>query len=217
MHDEGEGNYFTLDEHREYGELDLQEAESFPKNEDFLLAALDHLGYVHVQEEGPKTVNTNGFPLHYKRSRTVVAAEKMGGITAQDEHWKVYSAGFNCFPPPKYALCLLPRLVEIDKKGYTITGIVQDPTHAKVNILIPWKLTPIAKELKPYAKELSDKADRQGNNTPYDRYQTIYPWEHLLNSHEMSGAFPAEILFQKFDDGWRIVDEQGQSEKDFVQ
>ena len=49
----------------------------------------------------------------------------------------------------------------------------------------------------------------------YPRYEVLYPWEHTLNSHAESGNSPATILFQKFDDGWRIVDENGKSEKDF--
>jgi hypothetical protein len=106
----------------------------------------------------------------------------------------------------------IPQLLE-SAKDYKNTGIVQDETQAKVNVLTPWKLTEFGLELKPYAAVQAN--EEKFKESSYDPYWGLYPWEHFLNSHAASGESPATILFQKFDDGWRIVDEAGKSEKDF--
>jgi len=108
------------------------------------------------------------------------------------------NAGFECYGDSRLQ-CNLPPLIEAQENAYEITGISQDEVRAKVNILIPWKLTPLAIELKPYAS----------THGTYEEY-----WEKALLYHAESGKSPTTILFQKFDDGWRIVDENGKSEKD---
>ena len=154
-----------------------------------------------------------GYPLRYARSRTVSATTKMGGFT-DTGHSKSSSIGFHCYPPPNFEQCNLPPLLDVDEKHFTITGVVQDGPRAKVNILIPWKLTQFAKELQPYAQKVKEDSEKLGMEAPYNLYPTLYGWAHFLNSHGASGASSATILFQKFDDGWRIVNEQGKSERD---
>jgi hypothetical protein len=102
----------------------------------------------------------------------------------------------------------------MDKPPYTVTGIVQDETHAKVNILIHLKLTTFALEL--HAASVQDGESKLRRKSDYKDYPRLYPWESFSNSHAKSGGSPATILFQKYDDGWRIVDETGKSEKDFT-
>jgi hypothetical protein len=108
----------------------------------------------------------------------------------------------------------MPPLIEVGQ-DYKITGIVQDEVHAKVNILIPWKVTKFGLELRPYAIDVQRREVKLGIKSDYVIYPTLYSWEHLLNSHGDSGMSPATILFQKFDDGWRIVNVDGKSEKDY--
>ena len=85
---------------------------------------------------------------------------------------------------------------------HRFTGITQDEVHAKVMVHIPWKLTTFALEIKT-----SSGPERQ-----IDGY--IAPWEELLRNHGASGASDSVIPFQKFDDGWRITDKDGKTEKD---
>ena len=70
----------------------------------------------------------------------------------------------------------------------------------------------MALDLKPFAQALVNGDYESG----YYKYPALYGWEQFLNSHSESGNSPATILFKKFDDGWRIVDETGKSEKDFT-
>ena len=141
---------FHLNEHKEYGGTSNKANEwKSTDSETNLVEALTRMGYVTVQEDGPKTVEFQGVPLHYLHSRTVRLAAKAG--TAKETGYsKDYSSGISCYPEPDFLQCNTPELGEMGE-GYTITGIVQDETHAKVNLLIPWKLTAFGKELKPYA------------------------------------------------------------------
>jgi hypothetical protein len=205
---------FLLDTHKEYGDLVSSSLHKSRSSDDNLLYALNDLGYVNVQEEGPKTVFVYGTPLSYAHSRSVRLTEKVGAPKGTG-YSQEYASGFSCYPPPNFTQCSIPPLIEMGH-DYKITGIVQDDTHAKVNILIPWKLTALGLALQPYAKsiEVSENKLDAGKSDYYD-YPALYAWEHLLNSHTGAGNGPATILFQKFDDGWRIVDENGKSEKDF--
>jgi hypothetical protein len=204
---------FSLVEHKEYGNLTFQGEPKAPSPEDYILNALSGLGYVSVQEEGPKKALVAGSALSYSHSRTVRLTQKVG--TATKTGYSVdYDSGFSCYPEPNPTQCSLPTLIDMGK-DYQITGIVQDDTHAKVNILISWKLTRIGLELKPYALAVETNEDKLGIERDYYTYAALYAWEHFLNAHSASGSSPATILFQKFDDGWRIVDEGGKSERDF--
>jgi len=201
---------FELVEHKEYGNLSFEPGLSLDEVGDgHLLDALRTLGYITAKEEGPKSVVTEGTTLSYSHSHTVRLTQKVGTIV-KTAYSADYDTGFSCYPEPNPDQCNLPPLLDIDKDNYKITGIVQDSAHAKVNILIPWRLTKFGLELKAYA--------RPGVDTylsTHDLKDVRDPWEEFLNSHSASGSAPATILFQKFDDGWRIVDENGKSEKDF--
>lgn len=200
-----------LDAHVAYGRLDFENKGQSPDSEEYFVDALSKIGYVSVQEEGPKTVPVTGTPLHYSHSRTVRLTPKVGAET-RTRNDKTYASGFSCYPAPDFAQCNTPPVIEIDN-GYTITGIVQDEIHAKVNILISWKLSKFGSELKPYAAAVQAN-EAKLERSDYDKYPALYPWEQFLNDHGISGRSPATILFQKFDDGWRIVNEHGESEKD---
>jgi len=208
---------FELAEHKEYSELatnhDSVSAKS-PSNNEYIIETLNKLGYITVQEEGPKTVYFYGTALKYAHSRTIRLTGKMGS-SKDTGYSRDFASGFNCYPPPDYHQCNMPPLIVMGQ-DYKVTGIVQDETHAKVNILIPWKLTTLGSELKPYALDIRKREDSLGFNSDYYNYSELYSWEHLLNNHDDSGMSPAVILFQKFDDGWRIVDANGKSEKDFA-
>lgn len=209
------GESFELAEHKEYGPLTslANDATKTPESEEFILEALSKLGYITVTEEGPKTVIFGGARLSYSHSRTVRLTSKVGTAKATG-YSEDYATGFSCYPEPSPSQCSLPSLVEVGK-DYEITGIVQDETHAKVNVLISWKLTSFGLALQPFAKTIQADEDKRTGISDYYTYAALYPWEHFLNTHAATGSSPAAILFQKFDDGWRIVDENGKSEKDF--
>jgi hypothetical protein len=136
--------------------------------------------------------------------------DKAGTRKAYDFGILSYSTGFSCYPAPDFHQCDLPFFLDsdVDWTQYRITGIVQDQTQAKVNILIPWKMSKFAMELRPYAVEFA-------KNPAYDKVECFCAWAHYLNSHPLSGESAATIRFQKFDDGWRIVDENGNSLKEY--
>ncbi len=177
-----------------------------------LAYALASLGYVQAKDDGPTTEIFNGTKLSYPHSLTVVPGPKLGPVTSTD-YSRHFASGFQCYPAPRFDQCQPPPFIEVGKDDFKITGIVQDETHAKVNVLIPWKLTPLAVALKPFAADVEKHAD---TDSDYYRYAALFAWEHFLNAHAATGSSPAVILFQKFDDGWRIVDENGKSEKDFA-
>jgi hypothetical protein len=166
-----------------------------------LINALNKAGYISVQEGGPEDEHFAGSTVHYDRSRSVSLTQK-AGTAKKTGYSEDFTTGFSCYPEPNPTQCNLPPLIETGK-DYQITGITQDEIHAKVNIQIPWKLTQIGLELKPYARPYGQ---------PPDSYRAS--WEEFLNAHGASGNSAATILFQKFDDGWRITDEDGKSEKD---
>jgi len=165
-----------------------------------LESALLKLGYITLQDAGPADLLEGAVTMHWNKTVIVSLTDKVGkvvGRTPNTENGATYQNGFECPTEPR-PVCSLP-LVEIGR-DFQITGIIQDQIHAKVNILIPWKLTQLGLDLKPYAK--SDE-----NKPLYD----FELWEKFLNSHSASGSDPATILFQKYDDGWRIVDMNGSS------
>jgi len=171
--------------------------------------ALVKLGYIAIQDGGPGLVDQGAFGhdygpqyRHADSTRIISLTEKVGKPTSV-KGW--YSVGFHRYEEPNPTQCDLPASIETIGNDYQITGITQDDVHAKVNILIPWRLTPFGVGLKPFASALN--ASKPENITA--------DWAKFLNAHALSGSSPATILFQKFDDGWRIVDEQGRSEKDF--
>lgn len=165
-----------------------------------LVEPLLRLGYLSVKES--ESGNSH--------SKIVSFSDKAGRHETYS-FGNSYSSGFLCYPAPDFHQCDLPFLLdrETDWTRYKITGIVQDQTHAKVDILIPWKLSAFAIELRPYAAELKGRPD-------YDTYPNFYGWAHYLNEHGTSGESAATILFQKFDDGWRIVDKDGNSLKEYL-
>jgi hypothetical protein len=121
--------------------------------------ALAKLGYITIQDGGPGLVDQGAFGraygLQYRHAdstRVISLTEKIGKPTAV-KGW--YSAGFQCYEEPNPTLCNLPVSIEAAEKDYQITGITQDDVHAKVNILIPWKLTQFAVGLKPFAAALN--------------------------------------------------------------
>ena len=162
--------------------------------------ALESLGYVTLQDAGPADIPIAETTQHFDSTVIVSLTDKVGRVVGGIPNSKsgiTYQSGFECLPAPA-AICNLP-LVEISN-DYKVTGIVQDQIHARVDILIPWRLTQLGIALKPYAKSDEGKSD-------YD----LEFWEKFLNAHSASGDDHAEILFQKFDDGWRIVDGNGKS------
>jgi hypothetical protein len=178
---------------------------------DALEAALVNMRYLAIKDEGPGlidngSIGSDGYLPKYRHAnstRLITMTEKAGKPTTS-AHDVLYPLGFECYEAPNPTQCNLPALIERVDGGYQITGITQDEAHAKVNILIPWKLTAFAMELKPYARAL---------DTRKPDYM-MAEWAKYLNAHAPTGSSPAAILFQKFDDGWRIVDEQGHSEQD---
>ena len=160
-----------------------------------------------------KSIMYQGSTLSYPHSRTVRLTSNAGAATNSGSSLD-YASGFSCYPPPTFKQCNLPAIIE-QGKDYKITGIVQDESHARVNLLISWNLTKFGLELKPYAAAVAAREQNLGDKSAYIQFTSLYGWEHLLNSHAESGYSPAAVLFQKFDDGWRIVDENGKSEKDF--
>ena len=202
----------NLDDHKEYGDVIGVSLPNVPDSDGFLLDALSRVGYVTIEQNGPKVVMMEGAPWHYAKSRTVRLTPKIG--TAKAILGGVqYSTGFTCYPdPPRF--CALPPLAEADEEHYEITGITQDGIHARVSISIPWKLTQLGRELKSFAEQEEQAIDHASPGA-YGDYPDLYSSEHFLYSHADAGSSPATILFQKFDDGWRIVDENGKSGEDF--
>jgi hypothetical protein len=160
--------------------------------------ALAKLGYITTQDSGPGDIPIFSVMNHFDSTRIVTLTGKVGKVVTKTEHDESYESGFDCHPDPYPPHCTLP-FIEMGN-DYEITGITQDEIHAKVNILIPWKLTQIALDLKPYARPEEFKPGL-----------VLGSWEGFLDSHPALGSSEAIILFQKFDDGWRIVDENGNS------
>jgi hypothetical protein len=163
-----------------------------------LESALAKLGYVTIQDGGPGEIPIFSIKHHFDSTRIVTLTGRVGKVVKKDEHYESYESGFECHPDPYPPQCTLP-LVEMGN-DFEITGITQDEIHAKVDILIPWKLTPLALALKPLAKADESKPNVLGD-----------PWQRVLNSRSESGSSEATIFFQKFDDGWRITDVNGNS------
>lgn len=215
--------YFTLDTNDGYGELaglekyHLHDNQS-PGNMEYTYEALRDSGYITIKEGGPVAETVAGSQITYDHSRTIRLTSKVGTVIDANDSRKLYSTGFSCYPAPDFHQCDMPPLIQIDGTHFIVTGIVQpDESHAKVNISIPWKLTGFGKELQPFAKNVAQREDKLGTNSSFYTYASLYAWEHFLNRVSDSGSSSATILFQKFDDGWRIVDDKGKSEKDFDQ
>ncbi len=170
-----------------------------------LLNALAKVGYLTIKDAGPGDAAHHSETKHYDSTRLIDLTSKIGRIVAKTKDNETYDTGFVCFPVPNPHACVLPDFIDRELK-YDITGITEDGIHAKVNLLMDWKLSRIALELKPYARPSEGETER--------RYH-LDSWEEFLNSHPVAGSTQATILFQRFDDGWRIVDENGKSEKDF--
>ena len=212
--DSGMDRIFRQGERLHYGDaVAIPGHPRSPDSEDYLVNALGKLGYISVQEQGPTSVLVNGDPLRYPQSRAIKLTSKVG-VAKTSGYSEDFATGFSCYPPPAYSQCETPGLFE-STNNFEITGIVQDETHAKVNILIPWKLTDFGAQLKPYAEQVAQNEKQFGIDSSFDSYPALYGWEHFLISHGNEGKEPAEILFQKFDDGWRIVDSNGKSLKDY--
>jgi hypothetical protein len=212
--DQESGPIFHLQNHESYGPLIFDKKDESPDEEDYLVNALSQLGYVTVQENGPTSKIVFGSKLEYSHSRSVALTSKVGALK-DTGYSRNYSAGFSCYPSPDFKQCNSPDLIE-QSKSFIITGITQDQVRAEVHVLIDWKLTPFAQELKPYATEAIKNENKFGDDSKVDRYPALYSWIHFLNDHAATGSSPATILFQKFDDGWRIVDSNGNSTKDYA-
>jgi hypothetical protein len=184
--------YYTVDE-VQLGRYGVSTG-SWGPGQTVLANALAKTGYVTAIDGGPINETIGQFTFNAKTSRTVALTQK--GASA---------FGYVSVPAPTMqGQAHLPELSALDD-GYEVTGIVQDGVRAKVNILIPWHLTRIALDIQPYARKGDYSSGRD------DRWL----WEKFLDNRPASGTSAATILFQKFDDGWRIVDEDGKSEKDF--
>lgn len=210
--------YVVLDQHKGYGDVNAiaRSLHHSPSADDYLREALLRMGYIAVKDEGPTTESFQGFPLHYPKSRTVTLTARAGTIKSTTSYSRMYSSGFNCYPAPDFHQCSTPLLIDPDQENFKITGITQDAVHASVNVLIPWKLTDFGRELKTYAIEFKKREDGLGIDSDLVQYPELYAWMTSLANHPDAGASPATVLFQKFDDGWRIVDQSGKSEKDYT-
>jgi hypothetical protein len=144
--EEDSDSVFQIADHEVYGDLVTDNGTRSPNDEDYLVNALGKMGYVTVAEEGPKGKLVGGITLHYAHSRSVHLTQKVGAVTMTG-YSKNYESGLSCYPPPEFSQCNAPPLVEIGK-DYTITGIVQNETQGRVNVLIPWKLTRFGMDLR---------------------------------------------------------------------
>ena len=186
-----------------YNSFDLGRQGVDPDSPDSLENALAQLGYIAIQDSGPGDLTRASVTRHFDATRIVRLTPRMGNVVNKTDHDETYQTGFTCYPEPTPKICDLPDLLEKDR-DYQITGIAEEGTHAKVNIVIFWKLSPLALELKRFVEPHKDQAGPLLSES----------WDTFLSSHSSSGSTRATILFQKFDDGWRIVDEHGRSEKD---
>jgi hypothetical protein len=185
------------DDYASAGIFHLQKANGFDDqsdDENSLDLALAQIGYVTYESGGPVTSEYEGTKIPYSHSRTVQFTTKVGPMQDDDSHY--YSSGFHCYPPPLFTQCETPPLIET-LGSFKVTGITQDESRAKVDILIDWKLTDFGSQLKPFATNPSGEAPN---------------WAQFLDAHNLTGSSPATILFQRYDDGWRIVDANGNSE-----
>jgi hypothetical protein len=148
-----------------------------------LEAALVNLGYIKIDDHVRKNKNAPNIG-------TVSLTEKVGAVIREARgamNEVTYQNGFKCLSDPSIpsfeTQCFL-SLVEVGH-DYQITGITQEGIHARVEIVIPWKLTKLGLDLKAYARLNKDLPDFDGCAA--------------------SGTGSAVILFQKYDDGWRII------------
>jgi len=183
--------------------------------EDYTYEALAQLGYITVQPSGPLTVKYDQSPssTHFDKSRVVNFTPR--AEVGTDSTKMTSDNVFYCYAKnTNGSQCNLPAFTVEHPAQFKITGIVQDDaTHAKVRVLIPWELTPFAKELKPIAARV-DKQRLSVLGTDYYKDFITDSWPATLSRSADSGAYPATVLFQRYDDGWRIVDSNGQSVKD---
>ena len=177
--------YFTLGRQATHDGLSLENA-------------LAKLGYITIEDGGSGDIPVFSTKQHFDSTRIVTLTAKVGEAVTKTGDRKFFQTGFECQTEPYPPQCDL--LLVAMGKDYEITGITQDALHAIVKIRIPWKLTPLALELKPLAER-----DAGVPLSPYDT------WQKFLNSRPAAGGSEATIFFQKFDDGWRIVGENGNS------
>lgn len=118
---------------------------------------------------------------------------------------QVYEAGFRCYQMVGgLKECQVPPLIVPEPRHYHISDIQQNGNRARVLVTIPWKLTPLALELKAWAAQHQERT--------YEAY-----WEGAVRHHDAEGMTPATVWFQRFPSGWQIVDENGMTEKQFDQ
>jgi len=74
--------------------------------------------------------------------------------------------------------------------GIEVTGIQQEGVHAKAEIAVKWKLTPLGQAIK---------------NLP-EEYQDVGVGSEFLHALNSKGEFSQydAAAFEKYDDGWRL-------------
>jgi hypothetical protein len=148
-----------------------------------LEAALANLGYLKIEDQVRRNKNAPSIG-------TVSLTEKVGKIIREVRgtvNEVTYQNGFMCLTNPSIPSFETQCFLSLVETGhdYQITGISQEGIHARVEIVIPWKLTQLGLDLKAYARLNKDLPD--------------------FDSCAASGTGSAVILFQKYDDGWRII------------
>jgi hypothetical protein len=162
-----------------------------------LYHALAQSGYISITPEG-----TGGADGPFDEN---VAMGPKAGAWHSDGASRVYDAGFRCYQTlGGDTQCQVPPLLVPHPRRYSIDRILQDGDRARVVVLIPWELTPLALDLKAYVDLHQDH--------PYEPY-----WENAVRHHDAAGETPATLWFQRFPSGWQIVDEAGMTEKEFDQ
>jgi hypothetical protein len=162
-----------------------------------LYQALSQHGYITITPAGPAGLDG---PSYYD-----VELGAKAGASHNEGATRVYDAGFRCYQTiAGYTQCQMPPLLVPEPRRYKIERILQDGNRARVVVRIPWKLTPLALDLKDYVDMHQDR--------PYEPY-----WVNAVRHHDAAGDTPATLWFQHFPSGWQIVDENGMTEQQFDQ
>lgn len=162
-----------------------------------LYQALSQHGYLSITPANPAGVDGPSY-FDVEMGARAGAWHTEGGA-------RVYEAGFRCFETVAgQTECQMPPLLVPNLRHYRIERISQDGDRARVTVRIPWKLTPLALDLKAYVD-----AHRCHAYEPY--------WMDAVRNHNAAGDTPATLWFQRFPSGWEIVDENGMTEKQFDQ
>ena len=171
--------------------------------------ALVEVGYLSRTVGGAVTeiwdVDKN-HPIHWSQSQFFTMTEK----------GKPFITGCKDVDSPTFSnqlkqqRCDFPKMSDQITRTFEVTGVSQlDDAHTDVHVLstLKWHLTPFAQSLRSIARKLDDPG-RSG--------WISGEWYCTLDYSPADGqrSFPSIIHFQRFDDGWRIVDKEGKSLKD---